>query len=111
MKKKIKVLCYDAVFLTVALLFVFFARSELLVTLIAIALLCISFYHYHAKGEILFFFIGCGVGLFFEIIGDLIYELQFWQEASLFGVPIWLPLFWGWGFVMIRRLGELIVKK
>ena len=36
---------------------------------------------------------------------------QVWNNASLFGVPYWLPLIWGFGFVVITRLGIYITNK
>ena len=49
------------------------------------------------------------MGLIFELGGDAIYKLQSWSEGSLFGIPSWLPLFWGLGFVFIRRFGNAVL--
>ena len=37
------------------------------------------------------------------------YREQFWANTSWLDVPLWLPLAWGMGFIIIRRLGDIIV--
>jgi hypothetical protein len=59
--------------------------------------------------EWLLFTLGSALGIVFELGGDAIYKLQSWSEGSLFGIPAWLPLFWGLGFVFIRRFGNTVL--
>jgi hypothetical protein len=86
------------------------SRNELLITAGLIIAILATFKIKYYKGEWLFFLIGVIAGIILEVGGDLIYQLQYWQQGSLFGVPLWLPLFWGCAFVFIRRTGNLIVK-
>ncbi|MGH7175130.1 MAG: hypothetical protein ACREGR_02090 [Minisyncoccia bacterium] len=62
-------------------------------------------------GEPLLFFVGVVVGAFVEIGLRIFGYQQMWTSASLFGVPYWLPIAWGTGFVLITRLGLLIRRK
>ena len=61
-------------------------------------------------GEGVLFAIGLAMGLFIEVGLGLITRTQHWEYASLLGVPAWLPLIWGYGFVIMRRGGNLIVR-
>lgn len=56
------------------------------------------------------YIIGVLLGLVIEIGLGLIHRQQMWTNASLWGVPVWLPFIWGLGFIYIRRIGNLIVK-
>lgn len=60
-------------------------------------------------GEVLLFFVGFATGLIIEVGLGMVTRTQHWENASLFGVPYWLPVIWGYGFVVMRRIGNLIV--
>jgi len=107
MKKVSKILSQLLpVFIMVALLFFF--RSEIAITVLAIFLILITFKRKYCKKEIYVFLFGTAMGIFFELTGNFLLE-QSWGEASFFTIPIWLPLAWGYGFVIIRRIGNIIV--
>ncbi len=61
-------------------------------------------------GEVKLLLIGTALGAFLEIGLRVFGFQQVWTRASLFGVPYWLPLIWGLGFVLITRLGIYIRK-
>lgn len=63
------------------------------------------------KREGWFFIFGVVIGFLIEVALGAVYREQFWVNASLFGVPAWLPLAWGMGFVVIRRLGDIMVLR
>jgi len=97
------------------LLLLFFAsleifKSEVISTLILIACIVITFQIKHYDKEWLLLIVGIIIGVAFEIGGDLIYKLQYWEMSSFFGLPYWLPLLWGLGFIIIHRIGSMIVK-
>ncbi len=97
--------------LFLALTIFLFTQKELYVTTGIIILILISFKIKYYEGEWKVLLFGIITGLLFEIAGDAIYKLQYWEKASLMGIPLWLPLMWGYGFVFIRRVGNLLVKK
>ena len=81
-------------------------ENGLTIFILAIALITLKV-SYH-KRELLLFFIGLVFGLIIEIgLRQFGYQ-QVWIDASLYGVPYWLPLIWGFGFVIITRLGIFI---
>ena len=78
-----------------------------LVFFIVIVSVFIFLMRYHQHEGVLFL-----VGIFFGIIVEIGLRYfgyqQVWKDASLSGVPVWLPLVWGIGFVIITRLGLFI---
>lgn len=87
-----------------------FTRNEIVFAFVIAILLLVNFKIKYSKNEWELFLIGCLAGFIIEVALGKIYRLQYWQQDSLFGVPLWLPLLWGYGFVFIRRIGNLIVK-
>jgi len=99
------------VFFILPTLSLWFLKNEVITCLLIVIILGINFYffEYH-RNEITWFVIGSIAGTVLEVGGDLFYKLQYWDKGSLFGIPLWLPLLWGYGFVFIRRIGNLIVS-
>ena len=87
-----------------------FTQHELIVTLCIAAMILGSFSIRYYAGEWKVLILGMLLGFTFEILGDLIYKAQYWENASLLGIPLWLPLMWGYGFIFIRRIGNMLVK-
>ena len=61
------------------------------------------------RGEGILFGVGMGTGIIVEVGLGLVVRTQHWEYASFFGVPFWLPIIWGYGFVVMRRFGNIIV--
>lgn len=67
--------------------------------------------HFHKdKKEWTILFYGILVGTIVEVAGTQIGGYQSFANPDFFGIPIWLPVAWGYGFVMMARIG-LILKK
>jgi membrane-bound metal-dependent hydrolase YbcI (DUF457 family) len=97
--------------LLLAFLSISIVRTELGITIVVVLLLALSFWFRYYKGEWKVLIIGILAGIFLEVGGDMLYQLQYWAQGSLMGIPIWLPIFWGYVFVFTRRIGNIIVKK
>jgi len=87
---------------------VFIKPSELILTTLIIAFTITTFLIKKNKGEISLFSLGLVTGLIIEVALGLVSRQQHWDNASLLGVPYWLPLVWGYGFVMITRIGCMV---
>jgi hypothetical protein len=85
-------------------------HRESLICLGVVAVVALAFRIRYYPREWLLFALGTALGLVFELGGDAIYKLQSWSEGSLLGIPAWLPLFWGLGFVFIRRFGNTVLS-
>lgn len=93
------------------LLILFFAiesthsLNEIILTFLAIALIFISLVIRRNQGEIKLFFIGIAVGLIIEVALTLIGSTQYFERARFLAVPLWLLVAWGFGFIVITRIG------
>jgi hypothetical protein len=83
-------------------------HNEIALTAVAILTSALLFMEYES-GEVHLYAFGVALGLVIEVGLGQIARLQHWENASLFGIPYWLPLIWGFGFVAIRRIGNIIV--
>lgn len=95
-------------FLGFILFFVFqsmgFMKEKVLTLFIILVTVGIFLLAYH-KNEWALFLVGILFGIIIEIGLRYFGYQQVWKDASFFGVPYWLPLVWGVGFVIITRLG------
>ncbi len=85
-------------------------KNEVMVSVLLMALMLATFRIKYHRNEWALFLAGIMAGIIIELGGDLVHKLQYWKQGSFFGIPLWLPIFWGLAFVYIRRLGNLIVK-
>jgi uncharacterized membrane protein len=79
--------------------------SELTLTAFIVVVSFLIFVMKDHPHERYLFIIGILVGSFIEIGLRVLGYQQVWTEASLLGVPYWLPIAWGLGFVLITRFG------
>lgn len=85
-------------------------KDEIFLTFLSIlfsALLLVK----RVPGELTLFGVGLAMGLVIEVGLGLVSRSQHWENASMFGVPYWLPIIWGYGFVALRRIGNIIVER
>lgn len=105
------------IILPVGLMIVFFVLQslglirEFWLGSILVLIMCLTWWLKYYKGEALLFIIGLFSGAFIEIGLRVFGFQQVWKDSSLFGVPVWLPVVWGVGFVLIARLGDMVKKK
>ena len=88
-----------------------FIHGEIQFTVVVITILLVSLAIRYYPGEWTLFFLGLTIGFVFEGLSGLIYRMQYWENASLLGIPVWLPIFWGYGFIFIHRLGTIVVRR
>lgn len=93
------------------LVVMWFFSNEWIIFFATLILISISFWIKYEKNEIYFFLVGVLLGIIGEVGGDYFNQLQYWENGSFFGVPIWLPVLWGYACVYFRRLGNFIINK
>jgi prepilin signal peptidase PulO-like enzyme (type II secretory pathway) len=91
------------------LIFLVFLRGEIALFILILLASFITFKIKFHKKELYLFLFGFIMGIIFELIGNFVLG-QSWPDASFFTIPIWLPLSWGYAFIVIRRIGNIIVK-
>lgn len=114
MKKKFKKLSENIIIqlipLFLMLVIFLITQKEMFVSLGVVLLIGMTLLIHYEKNEWKVIILGIIIGLAFEIGGDLIYKAQYWKNGSFFGIPYWLPIMWGYGFLLIRRIGNKIIK-
>ena len=86
-------------------------KNEWIIALWTIILIGIIWLVKYNNKEWILVVVGIILGIIGEKGGDMIYQLQYWNSGSFFGIPIWLPIIWGFGFLLMYRIGRLIVKE
>ena len=86
-----------------------FFKNNLILLLILIAVWGISIAFWHRKIDIIFYIVGAIIGPVAEIV-CINYGVWQYANPSFLGIPIWLPLAWGFAVVMIKRVAETIAK-
>jgi len=84
-------------------------KNDYLLTLSYIIIILISFKIKYVKNEYEIFIAGFILMSIFEFI-FISTGVETFIRNSLFGMPLWLPFLWGYGFVAIRRVGEYLIK-
>ncbi|MFZ1987965.1 MAG: hypothetical protein WAV21_02965 [Minisyncoccia bacterium] len=82
--------------------------SELSLTAFIVVVTFLIFLLKNHRNEGWILVIGIGFGLLIEIGFRIFGYQQNWNQSSLFGIPYWLPIAWGIGFVLITRLGIVL---
>jgi hypothetical protein len=86
----------------------FLEWNELSLTLLALAAIVVTFSTDFHRGELKIFFFGLLYGIVVEIGLGSIHRQQIWLDASFFGIPTWLPIMWGLGFIYIGRFAAFV---
>jgi hypothetical protein len=108
--KKIKEIILELLPVIILIILLIFIRSEIGIVILVILGIIGTFLIKYQKNELYLFLFGAVIGIIFELIGNILLG-QSWPEASFFSIPIWLPLSWGYGFIIIRRTGNIIITK
>ena|ERR1035437_601189 len=108
--KKIKQITFELIPLLFIFIFLLYVKNEIAITILGIAVVAITFKFKYYKNEIELLVFGIIFGLFMECFASYVLEFQFWNH-SLFLIPMWLPLAWGYLFIVMRRIGDIIIGK
>jgi hypothetical protein len=109
MAGKILKIIKELIPLIIVLLFLFFFRKEIAILILTIFGISLTFLLRYSKKEYSVLLFGILMGIIFEVIGNS-WLGQNWSEASFFTIPLWLPLAWGYGFIIIRRIGNILIE-
>jgi len=60
------------------------------------------------NSEFVIFIYGIIIGGLVEVIGTQVSGYQSFIEPDFLGIPIWLPVVWGYGFVAMKRIGIIL---
>ena len=60
------------------------------------------------NSEFAIFIYGIIIGGLVEVIGTQVSGYQSFTEPDFLGIPMWLPVVWGYGFVAMKRIGIIL---
>jgi len=60
------------------------------------------------NSEFAIFIYGIIIGGLVEVIGTQVSGYQSFAEPDFLGIPMWLPVVWGYGFVAMKRIGIIL---
>ncbi|MBI5138884.1 MAG: hypothetical protein HZA95_03755 [Candidatus Vogelbacteria bacterium] len=84
-------------------------QNNFLVFIILLAAWVFGMIFWHKKNDIIFFLVGAVVGSLSEIF-CIYYGAWLYTNPSLFGIPMWLPLGWGFALLITKRFAEVLTK-
>lgn len=86
-----------------------FYKSNVFLALLMVAIIAITTKLWRRKYDMSFFIVGATVGPTAEIV---CVHFGAWQYASPFflGIPLWLPIAWGFIAMLTKRIVAILVK-
>lgn len=88
--------------------FIPFIQNDYFLTALYVGIIIISLTAKYTKHDILIF----SVGVVFMTISEYLFistGVEIFIRNSLFGImPLWLPLLWGYGFIVIKRSTSIL---
>lgn len=92
-----------ALLLLIPVIYLLSWRSFILSTVLSVISIVVVFILYHKFQDILIYFLGTVLGSIGEI-ACVYFGVWEYSQAHFLGIPLWLSLFWGYVFLVIRRL-------
>ncbi len=94
----------------ILLSYLFWQNSVLLFIIYLVLTLGLIYFH-KDKTEFIIFFYGIVIGGLVEIVGTQVSGYQSFTKSDFFGIPVWLPVAWGYGFVVMKRIGFILKNR
>lgn len=94
-------------FLSAGLVYLFWRQSFLLLFLYASVLVIEIFLGHDRIVEVKLAVIGILWGFVLETIG-ISSGYHTFNKPDLMGIPLWLPIFWGYGFIAAKRVSSIV---
>ncbi|OGF76773.1 hypothetical protein A3E62_00965 [Candidatus Giovannonibacteria bacterium RIFCSPHIGHO2_12_FULL_44_29] len=108
MTKTLKVFIETLPILFGILLSYLFWQNSFVLFIIYIALSVVLILRHRDNSEFAIFIYGIIIGGLVEVIGTQVSGYQSFTEPDFLGIPMWLPVVWGYGFVAMKRIGIIL---
>jgi len=95
------------IMLGILLSYLFWQNNSLLFAIYLLLSLALISLH-KDKSEYFIFAYGIFIGTIVEVIGTQVSGYQSFANPNFGGIPLWLPLAWGYGFVAMQRIGRVL---
>ncbi len=108
-KKNIALIIHSMpLILGILLSFLFWKSNSLLLVVYLLLVAVIVFFGKDRKVESWIFMYGVIAGFIIETIGTHISGYQSFTLPQIWGIPYWLVITWGYGFILMKRIGLII---
>ena len=94
--------------LGVLLSFLFWRSNVLLLIIYCLLVAAIIFFGKDRKSEAWIFVYGIIAGFIIETIGTQVSGYQSFTNPDVWGIPYWLMVSWGYGFILMKRISLII---
>lgn len=110
MNKNFQALIIEFIFLALMVFnVVYYWKNNLYSTIIAIVLVIMAFLLFHKKEDLVFFWLGALFGTIAEIV-CVYYGVWTYSNPVVLGIPLWLPILWGFAWLFARRIRDTILN-
>jgi hypothetical protein len=87
-----------------------FWRDKILLTLLYLLAIATVLKVKYYPGDFLALAYGLVLGLFVEVVGTTFAGYQKFANPDMLGIPIWLPISWAYGLMLMKRIGIIIYE-
>jgi hypothetical protein len=109
MKKLLLIIFHSLpLFSGILLSYLFWRQNLLLLVIYSVFVFALICFGKERKAEFLIFVYGSFVGFIIETIGTQISGYQSFTQPDTLGIPYWLVVSWGFGFLLMKRIGLII---
>lgn len=109
MPKSLQLLIHSSpLALGILLSYIFWRSNSLLLGIYLVAVFALILLGRDRKVEFLIAIYGIIAGFIIEVIGTQISGYQNFTQSDFLGIPAWLLIAWGYGFVLMKRISLLI---
>lgn len=88
----------------------FFHENSILLTFIYLALIGILLFIKYKPGDLFSLCYGAVLGFAIEVFETNITRIHTFAHADFLGMPMWMPIVWGYGFMLMKRIGIIIYE-
>lgn len=93
----------------ILLSYLFWQNNVLLFAVYLVLSLGLMYFH-RDKNELMIFIYGIIIGAIVEVTGTKVSGYQSFTNPDVGGIPLWLPIAWGYGFVAMKRIGFVLKR-
>jgi len=94
----------------IACSYFFWKQKMLLLAIYVLVVLVLILTGKDKRTEFLIFIYGAVIGFFIETIGTQASGYESFTTHDILGIPYWLLVAWGYGFILMKRIGLIIGK-
>ena len=89
----------------------FFWKNSLLLTFIYLSTILALFLVNYRQGDFFAFFFGVVLGFAIEVFATDITHIHTFAYSDFFGMPMWMPIVWGYCFLLMKRIGIILYEE